>query len=321
MEYRSMGRTGLKVSTICLGTMQFGWTSDATTSDKIMSEAIEMGCNFFDTADIYSSWIPENSGGESETIIGRWLSAGNVRRENLILATKVRGKMGPEPNDEGLSRAHILTAVENSLRRLQTDYIDLYQVHWPDEDTPLDETLETLDSLVKRGMVRYIGCSNFPAWLLAKSLWISDVRQVARFDCLQPHYNFTHRAEFERELQPLCLDQGIGVIPYSPLGGGFLTGKYRRDDELPDSARADGVKRRYMNESGYTAVAKLEEVGRTHTATVAQTAIAWVLANPSVTSAIVGANSLEQLRETLKGAAVRLTTDEKAALDEVTAWS
>jgi aryl-alcohol dehydrogenase-like predicted oxidoreductase len=202
MEYRSMGRTGLKVSTICLGTMQFGWTSDATTSDKIMSEAIERGCNFFDTADIYSSWIPENSGGESETIIGRWLSAGNVRRENLILATKVRGKMGPGPNDEGLSRAHILTAVENSLRRLQTDYIDLYQVHWPDEDTPLDETLETLDSLVKRGMVRYIGCSNFPAWLLAKSLWISDVRQVARFDCLQPHYNFTHRAEFERELQP-----------------------------------------------------------------------------------------------------------------------
>jgi aryl-alcohol dehydrogenase-like predicted oxidoreductase len=243
-----------------------------------------------------------------------------VRRQDIVLATKVRGKMGSGPNDEGLSRGHILNAVEDSLDRLQTDYIDLYQVHWPDEETPLDETLTALNDLVRSGMVRTIGCSNYPAWLLMKSLWVSDVKNIVRFDSLQPHYSLVNRAEFERELQPLCLDQGIGVIPYSPLGGGFLTGKYRRDTPLPDSARADGVRQRYMNEQGFTAVDKLEEVGRAHNATIAQTAIAWALANPAVTSAIIGANSIAQLEDTMKGAEVKLTADEKEALDGTTAW-
>jgi aryl-alcohol dehydrogenase-like predicted oxidoreductase len=229
MEYRRLGRTGLKVSTICLGTMQFGWSADEATSHDILNRAVELGCNFIDTADIYSRWAEGNAGGVSEQIIGRWLASGSVRRERIVLATKVRGEMGSGPNDQGLSRGHMMTAVENSLRRLQTDYLDLYQVHWPDEETPLEETLATLTDLVRAGKVRYIGCSNFPAWLLAKSLWVSDVRQLARFDSLQPHYSLVHRAEFERELQPLCLDQGIGVIPYSPLAAGFLTGKYRRD--------------------------------------------------------------------------------------------
>lgn len=321
MEYRHLGKTGLKVSTICLGTMQFGWTADPATSESIMSRAVELGCNFFDTADVYSSWYPGNQGGESESIIGDWLEKGQVRRENLVLATKVRGKMGPGPNDEGLSRQHILNAVEDSLRRLQTDYIDLYQVHHPDKKTPLEETLAALDRLVRDGKVRYIGCSNYPAWLLAKSLWVSDVRKLARFDALQPHYNYIHRAEFERELQPLCLDQGLGVIPYSPLGGGFLTGKYRQNEQIPDSARASGVQKRYMNEQGFAAVDKLEEVGRSHGATIAQTAIAWVLANPAVSSAIIGANSNKQLEDTMKGAEVQLSMDEKSALDEVTAWT
>lgn len=321
MEYRHLGKTGLKVSTICLGTMQFGWTADPATSESIMSRAVELGCNFFDTADVYSSWYPGNQGGESESIIGDWLEKGQVRRENLVLATKVRGKMGPGPNDEGLSRQHILNAVEDSLRRLQTDYIDLYQVHHPDKKTPLEETLAALDRLVRDGKVRYIGCSNYPAWLLAKSLWVSDVRKLARFDALQPHYNYIHRAEFERELQPLCLDQGVGVIPYSPLGGGFLTGKYRQNEQIPDSARASGVQKRYMNEQGFAAVDKLEEVGRSHGATIAQTAIAWVLANPAVSSAIIGANSNKQLEDTMKGAEVQLSMDEKSALDEVTAWT
>lgn len=320
MEYRRLGRTGLKVSTICLGTMQFGWTTGEPDAHAILSKAMELGCNFIDTADIYSSWADGNPGGVSEKMIGNWLAAGGVRREDIILATKVRGEMGSGPNDQGLSRQHMLNAVEASLERLQTDYIDLYQVHWPDEETPLDETLRTLDDLVRAGMVRYIGCSNYPAWLLMKSLWVSDVHGLARFDSLQPHYNLVHRAEFERELQALCLDQGIGVIPYSPLAAGFLTGKYRRDGEMPQSARVDSVRHRYMNERGFTAVAKLAEIAQHHDATVAQTAIAWVLANPTVTSAIIGANSTAQLVETCRGAEVKLTAVEKSALDEITAW-
>jgi 1-deoxyxylulose-5-phosphate synthase len=320
MEYRRLGRTGLKVSTICLGTMQFGWTAAEADSYQIMNRAVELGCNFFDTADMYSSWHPGNQGGESETIIGNWLAAGHGRRRDLVIATKVRGKMGPGPNDQGLSRRHILNSIEDSLDRLQTDYIDLYQVHFPDEETPLDETLSALDDLVRSGLVRYLGCSNYPAWLLAKSLWLSDVHGLMRFDSLQPHYSYVHRAEFERELQPLCLDQGIGVIPYSPLGGGFLTGKYRRDTPLPQSARVAGVKRRYMNEQGFTAVDKLEEVGQAHNATIAQTAIAWLLAQPAVTSAIIGANNVTQLDETVKGAEVVLTETAVAELNSVTEW-
>lgn len=320
MEYRRLGRTGLKVSAICLGTMQFGWSTDEPAAHTIMSRAVELGINFFDTADVYSRWVEGNSGGVSETHIGNWLAGGGIRRDQLILATKVKGIMGDGPNDKGLSRGHIMNAVEASLRRLKTDYIDLYQTHSPDHETPLDETLRALDDLVRDGKVRYIGCSNYPAWLLAKSLWISDLRNMARYDSLQPHYSYVHRAEFERELQPLCLDQGVGVIPYSPLGAGFLTGKYRRDTPMPDSARAEAVQRRYLNERGYQALDKLEEVGRGRDATIAQTAIAWCLANPAVTSAIIGATSIAQLEDTVRGVDVKLSAGEKAALDAVTAW-
>ena len=321
MEYRRLGRTGLKVSTICMGTMQFGWSTGEEAAHEIMSEAVASGVNFIDTADVYSTWVEGNPGGVSEQIIGSWLKSSAVRRDEVVIATKVRGKMDEGPNDQGLSRLHILNSVRESLRRLETDYIDLYQVHWPDEETPLDETLDALDDLIRNGLVRYIGCSNYPAWLLAKSLWVSDVRNLARFDSLQPHYSLVHRAEFERELQPLCLDQEIGVIPYSPLAGGFLTGKYRRDNALPQSDRAGGIRERYMNERGYTAVDKLEEIGGRQGATIAQTAIAWTLANPAVTSAIIGANSLDQLHDTIKGAEFTLNAEEKAALDETTAWN
>lgn len=320
MEYRRLGRTGLKVSAVCLGTMQFGWSTDEPTAHAIMSRAVEMGINFFDTADVYSRWVEGNPGGVSETHIGNWLASGAVRRDEMVIATKVRGKMGEGPNAQGLSRYHIMNAVEDSLRRLRTDYIDLYQTHSPDNETSLDETLRALDDLVRDGKVRYAGCSNYPAWLLAKSLWISDVQRLARYDSLQPHYSYVHRAEFERELQPLCLDQGVGVIPYSPLGAGFLTGKYRRDAPVPDSARAGGVQRRYMNDWGFAAVDKLEEVGRDYDATIAQTAIAWCLANPAVTSAIIGATSIAQLEDTVRGADVKLSAEDKAALDAVTAW-
>lgn len=320
MQYRRLGRTGLKVSTICLGTMQFGWSADKAAAFTILDQATAEGINFIDTADIYSRWAEGNDGGVSEQIIGDWLQQSSARRQDIILATKVRGQMGAGPNDQGLSRQHILNAVHDSLKRLQTDYIDLYQMHWPDEETPLEETLQTLNDLVRAGKIRYIGCSNYPAWLLAKSLWISDINHFSRFDSLQPHYNLVHRAEFERELQPLCLDQGIGVIPYSPLAGGFLTGKYRRDTPLPQSVRAGGVQSRYMNEMGFTAVDKLAHIAAAHQATIPQVAIAWVLANPAVTSAIIGANSLSQLADTLQGAAIQLSAEEKAALDAVTAW-
>lgn len=320
MEYKRLGRTGLKVSTICLGTMQFGWTTDEAEAHVILSAAVELGCNFIDTADIYSRWVEGNPGGVSETMLGNWLRAGHVQRDQIVLATKVRGQMGSGPNDQGLSRGHILQSVEASLRRLQTDYIDLYQVHWPDEETPLEETLTALNDVVRAGKVRYLGCSNYPAWLLTKALWISDVRQLARFDSLQPHYNLMRRAEFERELQAVCLDQGVGVIPYSPLAGGFLTGKYRRGQALPDTPRAQGIQRRYLHEQGFQAVETLEAVGQAYNASISQTAIAWVLANPAVTSAIIGANSVAQLHDTLAGAEIRLSPEDKSRLDAVTAW-
>lgn len=320
MNYRRLGRTGLKLSTICLGTMQFGWSSDEPTSQAIMTKAVEMGCNFFDTADVYSRWAANNPGGVSEQIIGNWLKQGVVPRQDIIIATKVRGIMGNDPNKQGLSRHHILNGVKNSLKRLQTDYIDLYQLHWPDEETPLDETLTALNDLVRSGLVRYIGCSNYPAWLLMKALWLSDVGHLVRFDSLQPHYHLLHRAEFERELQPACLDQGLGVVAYSPLGGGFLTGKYRPGHPLPDSQRANRISQRYMTEKGFAVLDRLAEIGAAHQATIAQTAIAWVLANPAITSAIIGANTVEQLQETIGGANFSLTNEEKLALDEMTEW-
>ncbi len=320
MEYRRLGRTGLKVSTICLGSMQFGWTAVPETAHTIMNKAVELGINFIDTADIYSRWVDGNPGGVSEQIIGEWLNVSDIRREDIILATKVRGQMGDGPNDEGLSRQHIMNGLEASLRRLQTDYIDLYQVHWPDEETPLEETLTALNDLVRAGKVRYIGCSNYPAWLLAKSLWVSDVNKLARYDSLQPHYSLMHRAEFERELQSLCLDQGIGVIPYSPLATGFLTGKYRRDTQLPNTPRANGIRDKYLNERGFAVIDKLDEISKTHDATIAQVSIAWLLANTAVSSAIIGANSITQLEDTARGAAITLTIAEKEALDGLTAW-
>ena len=242
MDYRKLGRTGLKVSELCMGTMQFGWTADEPQAQQILSQAYEAGLQFIDTADVYSRWVEGNPGGVAEAILGRWMKASQIPRDRLVLATKVRGRMGIGPNDEGLSRAHIMNAVEASLKRLDTDYIDLYQVHYYDENTPIEETLTALDDLVRQGKVRYIGASNYPAWRLMQALWASDRLDKARYDSLQPHYNLVHRDEFERELADICRTYGIGVIPYSPLGGGFLTGKYQPDAEV-ESARAGGARR------------------------------------------------------------------------------
>ncbi len=319
MQYRRMGRTGLRVSAICLGTMTFGWSADEATSFAIMDAAVDAGINFFDTADIYSYWVPGNRGGESETIIGKWLKEHD--RRQLVIATKVRGPMWDSPNGQGLSRTHIVQAVEDSLRRLQTDYIDLYQVHYPDDETPLDETLRALDDLVRSGKVRYVGASNYPAWLLMKSLWVSDSHGWARFDCIQPHHSLLHRQEFERELQAACIDQQIGVTPYSPLAAGFLTGKYRRHEGNPDTTRSESglIKRLVGDERAFDVVDEVQRIAVAHRIPAAQVALAWQLAQPAITAPIIGARTVDQLLETVGAAEVVLDQSEIDSLSAASA--
>ncbi len=320
MEYRKLGVTGLRVSELCLGTMQFGWTADETTSFEILSSAVEAGINFIDTADIYSRWAEGNPGGVAETMIGNWLTKEGIRREHLVIATKVRGRMGDGPNDEGLSRHHILDAVEASLRRMRIDFIDLYQVHWPDESTPIEETLRALDDLVQRGLVRYIGCSNYSAWRLMRALWISDTHRLARFDCLQPHYNLVHRQEYERELEDVCVTYGLGVIPYSPLGGGFLTGKYRRGEKPPAESRGETSNRiqSYMQDDRSWAVLEaLEAMASKRGRSISQVALAWLLERESITSPIIGPRSITQLEDNLGAIEVTLEAEEIDKLDEI----
>jgi aryl-alcohol dehydrogenase-like predicted oxidoreductase len=318
MNYRNLGRTGLKVSELCLGAMQWGWTADEETSQAVMDAFIEAGGNFIDTADVYSNWAPNNPGGVSEEIIGRWMKARN-NRDQIVVATKVRGRMWEGPNGEGLSRVHLIKACEDSLRRLQTDYIDLYQTHWYDEETPIEETMETLDMLVRQGKVRYVGCSNYPAWRLMEALWASDKRNLVRYDSIQPHYNLAHRAEFERETREVCVTYGIGVIPYSPLAGGFLTGKYSRESETA-SARAEGIKRRYFNERGWRILDAVIAVAKENGSTPTAVALAWLLAQPGMTAPIIGANSVEQLQASLAASGLQLTTAQIDALSAASSW-
>ena len=321
MRYRTLGRTGLKVSELCLGTMTFGWTADEDTSRAIMDHAVEAGVNFFDTADIYSRWSSESYAGKTEEFIGRWLK--DKPRDQLVIATKVRGPMGEGPNDSGLSRKHIMDAVDASLRRLQTDYIDLYQTHSPDLETPLEETLETLSDLVRAGKVRYLGASNHPAWYLTKALWISDKYNLARYETLQPHYNLVNRDEFERELRDLCHDQHIGVIPYSPLAGGFLTGKYRRGQDAPKGSRGEEnaqIKRYMENARNWDLLDTLHEIAERHGKSVAQVSLAWLRDESPVTAPIVGANSVEQLKGSLGVVDWRLTDEERNEITDLSAW-
>jgi aryl-alcohol dehydrogenase-like predicted oxidoreductase len=318
MDYRNLGRTGLKVSELCLGTMQWGWTAGEDAAVAVMDAFIAADGNFIDTADVYSRWAEGNPGGVSEEIIGRWMkSRGN--RDQVVLATKVRARMWDGPNGEGLSRVHIVKACEDSLRRLQTDYIDLYQTHFFDADTPIEETMETLDLLVRQGKVRYVGCSNYPAWRLTHALWASDKHGWVRYDSLQPHYNLVHRGEFERELRDVCTHFGLGVIPYSPLAGGFLTGKYRRTGAA-ESARAESVRNRYMNDKGFAVLDALDDLAAARNATVLQIALAWQLHLDYVTAPIIGANTVEQLEESLGACGVDLSAVEMARLTQVSSW-
>jgi aryl-alcohol dehydrogenase-like predicted oxidoreductase len=303
-----------------MGTMQFGWSIGEAESITILNTCVEAGINFFDTADVYSNWVAGNPGGVAESILGTWIKTRKVPRKDIILATKVRGAMGEGINNQGLSRVHILQAVEASLRRLQTDYIDLYQAHSPDKETPIDETMRAFDDLIQQGKVRYIGASNYQAGELIEALWSSERLGLARYDCLQPKYNLIQRSEFEAELRPLCMKHGLGVIPYSPLRGGFLTGKYRRNKPLPESKRADSAAK-YLTEQNLKVLDRLEEVSRNHNVTVAQVALAWMLADPVISSPIISATTTDQLSENLGSLKIKLNSEEIQILNKITEWN
>jgi aryl-alcohol dehydrogenase-like predicted oxidoreductase len=319
MLMRKLGRSGLRVAALCLGGNTFGWTTDQKASEAVLDAYVEAGGNFIDTADIYARWVPGNVGGESETALGIWMKArGN--RHAVLMATKVMGPMGSGPNDTGLSRQHIMQGVEASLARLQTDYIDLYQAHWDDRDTPLEETFRAFDDLVRQGKVRYIGASNYHAWRLARALWTSDKGGYVRYESLQPKYNLVIRDEYERELEPLCLEQGVGVIPYSSLASGFLSGKYHRHGDLPATARAGGVQKTYMNDRGFTVLEAVEKVATAAGATPAQVALSWLAHRPGIIAPIASATSVAQLRELVGGIELRLDEEATATLDRASAW-
>ncbi len=319
MEMRKLGRTGLKVAPICFGGNVLGWTTDERASFDVLDAYVEGGGNFIDTADSYSRWVPGHVGGESETVLGNWMrERGN--RAAIVVATKVGNPMGSGPNERGTSRHHIMNSVERSLRRLQTDYIDLYQAHTDDRDTPQEESLRAFDDLIRQGKVRYIGASNVTAWRLATALWASDKHGYARYATLQPRYNLAARDDYERELEPLCQEQGIGVITYSSLASGFFSGKYRAGQELPTTPRAQGVQRGYMNEKGFATLDAVERVAREMGATPGQVALAWILARPAITAPIASATTVEQTREMLGAADLHLSADALATLDVASAW-
>jgi aryl-alcohol dehydrogenase-like predicted oxidoreductase len=316
---RKLGRTGLKVAALCLGGNTFGWTTDQPASEAVLDAYLDHGGNFIDTADIYARWVPGNKGGESELALGLWMHA-RKNRARVIIATKVCGPMGPDENDKGLSRLHIMEAVEASLRRLQTDYIDLYQAHWDDRDTPLDETLRAFDDLVRQGKVRYIGASNHVAYRLTRALWESDTRGLVRYESIQPKYNLVFRDEYERELEPLCREMEIGVIPYSSLGSGFLSGKYRAGQDLPATARAAGVQKAYMNERGFAVLAAIDRVAAKTGATPAQIALSWLVHRPGITAPIASATTVAQLKEIAGAVELKLDDAATADLDKASAW-
>jgi aryl-alcohol dehydrogenase-like predicted oxidoreductase len=311
MDYRRMGRTGLKVSEICLGTMTFGHGTDQAEADRIVDLAFAAGVNFFDTANAYG-------GGQSEVILGKALKG---RRQEAVICTKVFNPMGSGPNDSGMSRVHILRAIEESLTRLQTDYVDLYYIHHVDTQTPLEEMLRAFDDLVHQGKVRYIACSNYEAWRLMEALWISDSKNLARFECYQPQYSLVVR-DIEEEIIPVCQVKGLGVVVWSPLAGGFLTGKYKPGQRTVAGARSDegwAYPERYFAANADETLSVLLEVANELGRSPAQVAVRWVLEQPAITSAIIGARTVEQARDNLMAGGWDLPPAALARLNQVSA--
>lgn len=319
MNKRQLGSTGLHVSEICLGTMTFGFQTDEATAFAILDRAMQGGVDFIDTADVYPLGGTLDTVGRTEEIIGRWMRDRH-NRNSIVLATKCAGPMGPGPNDTGLSRHHIHKSVDDSLRRLGTDVIDLYQVHWFDPRTPIEETMRALDDLVRWGKVRYVGCSNYPAWRLGQALATSDRLGLARYESLQPRYNMLYR-DIETELLPLARSEGLGVIVYNPLAGGFLSGKHRKGEEPPENNRFNlgGAGRmyryRYWQDEQFDAVEQLRQAVESRAQDIVGVAVQWVLSQPGITSAIVGASTPDQLDASLAAPGAQIDDELRATCD------
>ncbi|MGV3680659.1 MAG: aldo/keto reductase [Acidovorax sp.] len=316
MNLRPLGRSGLQVSPLCFGGNVFGWTADEATSFSLLDAWLDAGFNFIDTADVYSRWVPGHTGGESETVIGRWL-AQSGKRDRIVLATKVGKDMGD--GKVGLRPEYIRQALEASLKRLQPDRIDLYQSHVDDASVPLADTLGAYDDLIKAGKVRAIGASNFTAARLAEALATSERLGIARYESLQPLFNLYDRAVFEKELQPLCMDKGVGVINFYALAAGFLTGKYRTEADAAKSARGKNTTAKYLNERGLRILAALDTVAARLGATPGQVAVAWQIVQPGITAPIASATSLAQLQDLVKATQLTLDAEALATLDAASA--
>ena len=320
MEHVRLGQTGLKVSRLCLGTMTFGLQCDEATSVAILDRATEGGIDFVDTSDVYPLGGDLTTQGRTENILGRWLTG---KRDRFVIATKCFGRTGPAPFDSGNSRKHIFEAIEASLRRLQTDYIDLYQLHGFDPDTPIDETLGALDDLVSQGKVRYIGCSNFLTYQLVRAIGRSETLGLARFDSVQPRYNLLFR-QIEREMLPFCAEEGVGVIPYNPIAGGLLSGKYDRQAPPPDGSRftlghaGSTYQNRYWHDREFDTVDRLISLAKEAGVSLVTLSVAWVLSNGAISAPIIGASRADQLDSSLEAAQYVLDDELKARLNEVT---
>jgi aryl-alcohol dehydrogenase-like predicted oxidoreductase len=315
MQKRELGKSGLHIAPVMLGGNVFGWTANESSSFRVLDAFVAGGLDAIDTADVYSNWVPGHKGGESESVIGNWLKARGGRGK-VVIATKV----GWDKKDAGggLSREYIFKAVEASLKRLQTDYIDLYQAHYFDKTTPIEETLDAFQELIKQGKVRAIGASNYTGALLAEALEVSADKKLARYESLQPHYNLYERTGYERDLEPLVLEKGVGVIPYYALASGFLTGKYRSEADFGKSPRGGGMKSRF-NERGFRILKALDDVSARLDARPAQVALAWLIARPSITAPIASATSPEQVEDLVAAARLKLDADAIRVLDQASA--
>ena len=315
MQKRRLGNSGLEIAPLMFGGNVFGWTADEATSFKLLDRFVAAGFNAIDTADVYSRWAPGHKGGESEIVLGRWIAA-RGGRDRVVIATKVGNDMPGV--GKGLSKAHIVRSVEASLKRLQTDYIDLYQSHIDDSATPFEETLAAYAELMKAGKVRAVGASNYNGARLGEALQVSARKKLPRYESLQPHYNLYERAEYERDLEPVVLKEKVGVIPYYSLASGFLTGKYRSAADFGKSPRGTGMKR-YLDERGLRILKALDEVSARLKATPAQVALAWLMARPSITAPIASATSLDQMEDLIASTRLKLDADAIKALDQASA--
>jgi aryl-alcohol dehydrogenase-like predicted oxidoreductase len=319
MKYRHLGKTGLEVAEICLGTAGFGAEIKVKEAHAIMDAYIGGGGNFVDTADMYSNWHKGNKGGESESYIGEWFKKRKNRR-HIVLATKLRCRMWEGPNGEGLGRKHILQACEDSLRRLQTDHIDVYQTHWMEEETPVEETLRALEHLIRQGKVLFAACSNYSGYRLAEACQVAKELGLRGYVSLQPYYNMIDRKDFESDMLPAVIQYGLGVIPYSPLAEGFLTGKYRKGKPIPKSPRAKDIQKNKFSERNFKIIDAVEEIARKRGKTCGQVSLAWLLAHDWMSAPIIGASGVAQVKENLGAAGWTLSVEEKKTLDEASAW-